>query len=258
MPRFIDQAICIRSSEWSESSQLVVLLTREHGKVRGLAKGSKRQSPSSVQRFSGGIELLTHGQVIATTRPTRELASVTEWNLQNDFFSLRRDLQAQQLAMYAADVIHAMTADLDPHETIYTATLELLEFLTADNGDGSTRWPVALLRFHWTLLDTLGYRPELKRDIRGDQPLEDSGLYTFDPVAGGFTAEQGPSDWRVRQATLRALRLTAGKPEHGQSDLAGEMESAERANRLLAAYCRSLIGRELPTMNLIFQSSASG
>ncbi|MEO1235807.1 MAG: recombination protein O N-terminal domain-containing protein, partial [Planctomycetota bacterium] len=75
MPRFKDQAICIRDVDWSETSQVVVLLTETRGKVRGWAKGSRRQSPSSIQRFSGGIELLTAGQVVATTRPSTELAA---------------------------------------------------------------------------------------------------------------------------------------------------------------------------------------
>ena len=56
MSRFKDQAVCIRMIDWSETSQIVALLTREHGVLRGLAKGSKRMSPSAISRFSGGIE----------------------------------------------------------------------------------------------------------------------------------------------------------------------------------------------------------
>ncbi len=73
-------------------------MTETHGKVRGLAKGSKRTSPSHMQRFSGGIELLTRGEIVATTKPTTELATLTEWDLQDDYHYLRRDLRLSSLA----------------------------------------------------------------------------------------------------------------------------------------------------------------
>ena len=102
MARFKEDAICIRYLDWSETSQIVVLLTREHGKLRGLAKGSKRTSPGALARYSGGIELLTLGQVVGLTKPTSELATITEWDLQDPYPHLRRDLSAQHLGLYAA------------------------------------------------------------------------------------------------------------------------------------------------------------
>ncbi len=245
MPRFKDQAIVLRSTEWSESSQIVVLLTETHGKVRGLAKGSKRQSPSSLQRFSGGIELLTAGQVVATTRPSSELAAVTEWDLQNDHFALRRDLRAQRLAMYAADLCHAMLAEGDVHGGAFVLLGRLLDALCDRGADKD----VALLRFQCGLLEDCGYRPELDRDVRTGGPLGGAGgvkAYGFDPVAGGLTAGAGPADWRVRSSTVDVLRrIAAGEERPGDGSGVG------RANRLLCVYARSILDRELPTMGAV-------
>ena len=134
MPRFKDQAICIRDLDWSETSQLVVMLTRDHGKVRGLAKGSRRQSPSAIAKFSGGINLLNRGEVVATTRRNTQLAAVTEWDMQDDHFHLRRDLSAMRLASYGADLCNAMLADEDAHPGTFEA---LLVFLRALNPGGT-------------------------------------------------------------------------------------------------------------------------
>ncbi|MEM9884107.1 MAG: DNA repair protein RecO [Planctomycetota bacterium] len=246
MPRFIDDAICLRELEWSETSQVLVFLTKEHGKVRGIAKGSKRQSPSAVQRFSGGVALLTAGQVVATTRPSRELASITEWDLQEDFFTLRRDLLAQRRAMLAVDLVNALLADLDPHGDVFGLLRALLDALCSSDaaaGDG------ALLRFLWGLLDGLGYRPELQRDVRGGGALADEAAYTFDPDGGGLTAERGIADWRVRAATVRTLRAVADSGESQTLD----PPSVTRANRLLCVYARHLLGRELPTMRVVLR-----
>ena len=252
MPRFKDQAICIRDLDWSESSQLVVLLTREHGKLRGLAKGSKRQSPSSVQRFSGGLELLTAGEVIATTRPSSELAAITEWDLQQDYFPLRRWLTAQRTAMYAADVCNALLADGDPHPGMFDALTRLLDRLcgapVATEADDPTVVNArALLTFQWAALSDAGYRPELDRDVRRDVPLPTQPTYTFDPAAGGLTADAGMADWRVRAATVLTLRELA-RPGGATT---AEPEHVERANRLLCVYLRAILDRELPTMGLV-------
>ncbi len=242
MPRFKDQAICIRHIDWSETSQVVVLLTQEHGKLRGLAKGSKRTSPSSVQRFSGGIELLTMGQVVAVTKRTAELATLTEWDLQEDHHYLRRDLTAQRLAMYAADLANAILADEDAHPGAFAAVSEFLAGLA----DGADRG-AALLRFQWALLEDCGFRPELGRDVRRDGPLGKARAYTFDPVAGGLTVENGVADWRVRAKTVALLRRVL----EGEDISGADADSVGRANRLLCVYARAILDKELPTMGVV-------
>jgi DNA repair protein RecO (recombination protein O) len=232
MPRIKDEAIVLRELDWSETSQVVVLLSREHGKVRGLAKGSKRQSPSHLERFSGGFELLTRGQVVATTRPTA-LATVTEWDLHADRFALRHDWRAQRVALYGASVAEAMLAEEDPHPTAFDA---LDQFLDQAAGERDA----ALLRYQWALLVTTGFVPELKADVRSGEALNGARGLSFDARAGGLTREQGPDIWRVREATVRALR-----------DGDGEPDAMARANRLLCTYIRHLLDQQLPTMSYL-------
>jgi len=246
MPRFKDQAICIRHIDWSETSQVVVLLTQAHGKLRGIAKGSKRTSPSSVQRFSGGIELLTMGQVVAVTKRTAELATLTEWDLQENYPHLRRDLQAQRLAMYAADLSDAMLADDDAHPGAFEALKAFLEALPEADGRQA-----ALLNYQWRLLEDCGYRPELDRDIRRDGPMGKVKAYTFDPIAGGLTVENGIADWRVRGQTVALLRKVAA----GELIDGCDGDSVGRANRLLCVYVRSILDKQLPTMGVVLGSA---
>ena len=47
-------------------------LCRRHGMLRGLAKGARRERGS----FSGGIALLARGEVVAVTKPDRELQTL--------------------------------------------------------------------------------------------------------------------------------------------------------------------------------------
>ncbi len=257
MPRFKDQAICLRDLDWSETSQLVVLLTRDHGKVRGLAKGSRRQSPSAIARFSGGINLLNRGEAVVTTRRNTQLAAVTEWDLQDDHYALRLGLRAQRLAMYAADLCNALLADEDAHPGTFEALRVFLAALCAPAGGSAER---ALLAFQWAVLTDCGFRPELDRDVEADGPLDALGkapAYTFDPKLGGFTTRDGVGDspWRVRRGTLGVLRRVAAVGGAGAADR-GDEAGVGRANRLLCAYARVILDQELPTMPAVLGPGA--
>lgn len=247
MPRFKDQAICIRHFDWSETSQIVALLTEQHGKIRAVAKGAKRTSPSSVQRYSGGIELLTLGQAVGLIKSSTDLANLTEWDLQEPFWHLRRNLEAQRLSLYAADLVNALLAERDAHPVTFHALRKLLTDLAMPEAR-----QMALLRFQWTLLDDSGYRPELDRDVQRDTPLAAARSYTFDATAGGLTVEPGDerNSWKVRSETIALLKRIAAA---GHDVQVGDEnpEAVRRANRLLCVYARAIIDRQLPTMAFV-------
>lgn len=255
--RFRDLAVCIRHLDWSETSQIVGLITREHGKVSGLAKGSKRTSKSSVARFSGGIDLLTVGEVVGILKPNVELATLVEWDLQQPNRHLHYDLVAQRLGLYAADLCNAILAEHDAHPRVYEA---LVEYLAALAERGGAARQAALLRFQWRLLEDLGYRPELDADaVSGETLAPDESTYTFDARAGGVTRQptgltgtgMGAGPWRVRRETVFALRAVASGQLNGSTDL----KSIERANRLLCVYARAILDRHLPTMDFVLEGA---
>lgn len=268
MPRFKDQAICIRHIDWSETSQIVALLTREHGTMRGLAKGSKRTSPGAVARYCGGIELLTAGEVVATIRPNTDLAAITEWDLQQPFRHFRSNLRAHRLGLYLADVLAALTADDDPHPVLYDATLAAMTALKQ-----TEQHAAVLLQFQWTLLVECGYKPDLDRDMLSDEPLGQLKAYWFDPIGGGFSCDEparpnsnpafphrrmdtGP--WQVRAETIGLLKQLPDSAfsdsnfnESSNNNAASNDSAIQRGNRLLCVYIRALIDRQLPTMRFV-------
>jgi DNA repair protein RecO (recombination protein O) len=243
VPTIRDQAVCIRHWDFSETSQTVGLLTREHGVIRGLAKGAKREKGA----FSGGIDLLTVGEVVAIVKPGRDLATLTQWHLQRAFPLLRRDLEANRTAWYLADLVHHMLSDHEPAPALFDAFVAALAGMEGPEGPGPS-----LLRFQWQLLTEGGYRPQLDADAETRAPLPDSDpTLAFSPAAGGVVADTGAADrWRVRAETIALLRTLDAAPPVLQADAA----SIERANRLLAAYLREILGVELPTVRLRFPS----
>lgn len=240
MPPIRDQAICIRHWDWSETSQTVSLFGREHGIIRGLAKGAKREKGT----FSGGIELLTRGEVLASVKPGRELSTLMSWDLQELFPVLARRLDAHHAGLYIADVVGRMITDSDPHPGLFDAMLLSLRALNRVDGGRTARIPGyegglltnangssagvmttavvsgrelverILLRFQWRLLDETGYRPEVERDPETRQQI-DGTLETlgFSAGLGGFVNDAaGPNRWKTRAETWRCLKAVAGEP----------------------------------------------
>lgn len=248
MPLIRDQAICIRHWDFSETSQTVWLLTREHGLIRGLAKGARREKAG----FSGGIELLTRGEVGASLKVGRDLATLTDWNLQEIFPRLSRSLSVFRTAMYFADLVGATLQEQDAHPHLYDALVECLRELDPHPG-GCDR---PLLRFQWAILREAGLQPSLDRDARTGKRIQIIGTLIFSPEAGGLIADHASvtGGWKVRAETVLAILGIVHANARSNDSMAIEVDGASlcRANRLLAAYLRYTLRHELPTMRSIF------
>src|SRR5438552_12334580 len=66
---YVAEALILRSSSLGESDRIVVFLTRDRGKKRGVAKNARQ----SRRRFGGALEPMTHGRVGYVERERREL-----------------------------------------------------------------------------------------------------------------------------------------------------------------------------------------
>ena len=64
MPLVSDRCICLRKTEYSETSQILTLLSRRLGIVRVMAKGAASQNKGGASRFDGGIDLLDVGHAV--------------------------------------------------------------------------------------------------------------------------------------------------------------------------------------------------
>jgi DNA repair protein RecO (recombination protein O) len=249
VPAIIDVGVCIRHWDWSETSQTVSVVTRQHGLIRAIAKGSKRRDA----RFSGGLEVATLGELGAILKPGPGVALLTAWDLRETFTPIRRSLSAFHAAMFLLDLVYHTVVERDPHPRMFDALVESLGAL----GAGPRADRAAVLRFQWINLDDAGYRPELGADVATGEPLAPARAYGFAPHLGGLTTDPGDDGsrpggrltWRVRAETVEVLRALAGG---APVDPAAPGHAPERASRLLFAYVREVIGRDLPAAGPLF------
>jgi DNA repair protein RecO (recombination protein O) len=241
VPLVTDQAVCIRVWDWSETSQTVSLFGRETGVIRGVAKGAKRENA----RFSGGLEVLTRGEFIASIKNTENLALLTAWDLQETFPAARASLSAFYAGMTALDLVHHAVKDHDPHPALFDDLLMCLRELGSAVSDRR-----GLLAFLWKVLVETGHQPEVFVDVRTGEQLEEARSYAFSARHGGVTKDDNPAStsadgiWRVRAETVALLRALSRKETGGSSP----PETIDRATRLLALYFREVFACELPSM----------
>lgn len=241
MPLVSDQAICIRHWDWSETSQTVSLFAREHGIIRGIAKGARREHST----FSGGIELMTRGEVVVSLKSTDALSTLTAWDLMETFRASRSTLAGFYGGMAILDIVQHSLQPGDPHPAFFDAAVEGLRALATPGRERE-----AVLSVVWLALVETGHAPELTLDIRSGQPLADVPVYGFWPGLGGFSVETTPPGltaepnlqtvWKVRRETLHFLR--AASPTSESEPVS---DTLRRAMQLLLAYFRWVFGDEV-------------
>src|SRR5947208_15639057 len=106
-----DPCLCLRKTEYSETSQILTLLSRTHGLLRVIAKGAHRTTKSGSSKFGGGIDLLDLADAVFTHAPEKQLATLCEWTLRDGHLELRKNLRALYLGLYAAELVVLLVAE---------------------------------------------------------------------------------------------------------------------------------------------------
>ena len=152
MPLYTTDALILRSYKLGESDRIVVFLTRDRGKKRGVAKNARQ----SRRRFGGALEPLTYGRVGYVERERRDLVRL-------DYVEQRRsplsaiDGEALGYVSYFAELIDEWAQEADPNETLFRLGVSMTDAIAA----GVPIEPLARY-FEFWLLRLQGVYPEAR------------------------------------------------------------------------------------------------
>jgi DNA repair protein RecO (recombination protein O) len=155
-----DFAICIQASDFSETSQVLTFFARQSGKIRCIAKGSKRQKSA----YDGPVEIFAYGNIVFTSSSEDKLATLTEFQQQKPFSALAKNLPALNSAMFAVELLNKFTKDYDPHPQLFDAFLQFLQNIN-EIPDARYASLSFLILFQLSLLKEIGLQPVLDKCV---------------------------------------------------------------------------------------------
>jgi len=184
------EAICLRVQDYHESSKLVIFFTLERGKVNCLAKGARRLR----SKFGAALDIFAQSRIIYYLRETRDLYTLSDAELVHSFSGLangpERFLAAEQMAEFVLRTIQAHDPSPQLYRLLlnYLSTLESLPPLPSPAPDSPLPTPCAALVCSFLLkaASFLGFRPELRRCLICQRPIESPRPAFFDTSRGGI------------------------------------------------------------------------
>lgn len=154
MEDVLTRAFCLRTRAFGESDLIAVLLTEDHGKVSGVARGAKR----SRKRFAGGaLEPFHQLSLRFARRPHADLAFLHESRVERSHHAIAQNLDTYAWASYVSELTEVMVPERDPAPTIFAL------FATTMSSFAAGTQPVEPVahRFIMGLLDSAGWGPDL-------------------------------------------------------------------------------------------------
>ena len=142
MPLYTTEAIILRTYKLGEADRIVVFLTRDRGKRRGVAQGARRLR----SRFGGALEPMTRAEVTYFEKENRELVSLNYAEpVSSPLWSVRGDALGH--TGYFAELLDECALEGDADERLYRLGSSVIDAL----GAGAAVEPLARYFEYWLL-----------------------------------------------------------------------------------------------------------
>ena len=132
MPARASEAIILRSYPLREADLIISFLTRDQGKLRGVARRARRPR----NRFGSGLERLSYVNVFYFQRENRELVTLDSCELIRSRFDLAGDYQAAAALDYFAEVSEQLLPPAEPNERFFRLLLAVADHLSDRGSSG--------------------------------------------------------------------------------------------------------------------------
>lgn len=237
---FRAEAIVLRHSDWGEADRLLVLYTREQGKVRAIAKGVRKVT----SRKAGHLEPFTH--VRLQLAKGRDLLIVTQAETIEGYMPLREDLTRTGYTAYAIELLDRFVPD---EEIAVPALFRLLTETLSRLASEADAW-LPVRYYEMRLLDFLGFRPQLFECANcGREILPEDQFFSYE-AGGAICPRCGEGQKGLHPISIEALKYLRhfqrstykdASRAHPDAETQGELET------LMQGYFTYQLERELKT-----------
>lgn len=179
MSLYKTEAVVLASWDLGEADKIMAFLTKEYGKIRGVAKGARRQK----SKFGASLEPMTLGELVYFKKERQDLAKINTFDIINPHQKLKDDFELFAASSYLAELLNVTLEEEAPVPDLFYLLLYILGFM----GQGGSI-PSLLRIFEIKLLKNLGYQPQLKNCLFC-QEIPISAKTFFSWAEGGVVCE---------------------------------------------------------------------
>ena len=196
------EAVVLRTWPVHEADLVVSFLTRDFGKMRGVAKSALK----SRKRFGGALEPMTVARAYFVERPRQELVRLDQLEIIRSPLSAPVDHVRLTVLSVFAEVLEEALPDHDPQETVFRLVLSVLEQTTV-----AQPW-MPLTYFQLWITRLMGLLPDIAHCTACGEALV-AGETSFNNHADGLfcnvhrngnASELSADSWQMAIRMLRA------------------------------------------------------
>ena len=242
------EALVIRQVDFSETSRVVTLFTRDFGKISALAKGARRLKGP----FESALDLLARCQIVFLRKSSSGLDLLTEAKLLDRFQPGSRDLVGLYGGYYVAELLASLSEEYDPHPTWYDEAARTLDRL--EKSDNSR---LAIIRFELVTLREIGQLPSLENCVVCGAGAGIDSEFGFWVSQGGLICRNcRPQEYQqqsVQPGTVALLRRLSGESDASIDRLAVSAVQLQQMRQFMTTAISYVLGHR-PKMLRYLQS----
>lgn len=193
-----DTAVVLRTYKLGESDRIVVLMTRQHGKIRAVAKGVRK----TRSRFGSRVEPMSHVRVLLVRG--RQLDIVSQAESVEPLGPMLSSLDRASQGIAALEAVEQLALEHEPNERLYTMAVGVLRTIAERPS------PLTIPAFYWKLLAAEGLEPQLDVCVRCGAAEPGVQLVAIDVREGGVVCRGCRSGIAVSAAALAIMREILG------------------------------------------------
>jgi DNA repair protein RecO (recombination protein O) len=187
MPARVSETFVLRTYPFREADLIVSFLTRDQGKLRGVARRARRPKSS----FGSGLERLSLVQMAYFQRESADLVSLSGCELVESQFGLQAEYSLSVALDYFTEVAEQLLPTHEPNEKFFRLLAAVLAYLRA----GGNVWTAVSYFTIWAVRLS-GIWPEAR--------VSDESVEIAEEMFANPIGELTPREWT--KATASDLR----------------------------------------------------
>ena len=235
----------MRRVDFGEADRLLTLFSREHGKIKAIAKGARK--PQS--RKTGHVELFMRSKFFIAKG--RDLDIITQAESIEPYAALRADLVRMTYASYAVELLDRFTVEEDKHSGLYDLLVEGLGwFSTAESPFLAARY------YELRLLALTGFNPRLFQCVSCQKAIEEQDQFFSTQLGGVLCPESRHADRSALPITavaVKVLRYLQTRSWDVVKHLQLKKPLQQELERIMYAYIKYTLERDLKSVDFLYR-----